>query len=213
MTRSALLLPILSGLLLCPPMASAQERPLIWEFSKSSDTSYLARLGSRLPAGRTSSMGADVRIRGPKIEDFGNPVALWGTVLLSERAQAGKRQSARVDARIDGADRKRSISVNNTFVANLPGLDAELRQDYALDHRPRNDDRLHARTSHSLRLSSPKTRTVVQLEASRTDKEAWRTRLDLEQPLRKAISIGATLEDAPGESTKSRFRASYRHTW
>ena len=214
MTRISRFLAALAVLAL-PPLspAIAGERPLIWEPSKSSDTSYSVRMGSHLPTDRASSMGAEVRMRGPNPEQFGNPVSLWGTVTLAEPPAAGDGRSTRLDARIDGHNGRRRVSLNNTLTKSLPGLDAELCQDYALDYEPLGDGRLHAQAAQSVRLSSPRTGMVLHMRTSRSDDEGWRTSIGIEQPLRNAITLTATIEDPARESRKGRFRASYRYNW
>lgn len=194
-------------------VANAGDRPLIWEFSKQSDTSYSARVGSSLPHVPEASIGADVRMRGPNPAVFDDPVSLWADLQLAERRKPQAKRSAHLNARIDGRSGRRSVSLDNTVSRRLQRLDAELSQRVTVFQEPAGDRKTRLRASQSVRLSSPATRTAVTAQASRSDSESWQTSIAVEQYLRKSIRLSASVENPGTANRAGRLGARYRYNW
>ena len=199
--------------LLVPQQAQAQERPLIWEFRKNSDTFYAARLGSRLPIGADAGMGAEIRVRGPDIAGFSHPVLWWATLTTEGGELRGAKRTTRIDLRSLGIDGSRSLSINNVFSGHLGMLDAELVQNHTFNHEPTGNGEVRIHTTRSVRVSSAHAGTVLIARASRAHDADWRTIVGVEQSFRKDIRFSATIEEPGAESRKGMFRASYSRKW
>ncbi len=193
--------------------ASAQERPLIWEFTKDSDTNYLAKIGSRLPTPHRSSLGADVRMRGPDPERFGNPVSVWVSAHLAGREQPGNSRALDVNARLEGAHGNGNVSVRNHLVRQWALFEAEVNQEVSIEFRPAEERRRYVRQSQELILKAPRTKTELHLRTARANAEQWRTTIFLMQKLRDRVELTATLEEPGRENAKSRFAARYHYQW
>ncbi len=193
--------------------ANAGDRPLIWEFSKQSDTSYSARLGSSLPRVPEASIGADIRMRGPNPAVFHDPVSLWADLQLAERSKPRAKRSAHLNARIDGRSGRRSVSLDNSVTRRLQRLDAELSQRVTVFQEPAGNHKARLRASQSVRLSSPATRTTVTARASRSDSESWQTSIAVEKYLRESIRLSASVENPGTSSRAGRLGARYRYDW
>lgn len=193
--------------------ADAGDRPLIWEFSKQSDTSYSARVGSSLPHVPEASVGADVRMRGPDPAVFGDPVSLWADLRLAEQSKPRVKRATHLKARIDGRSGKRSVSLDNSVTRRLHTLDTEFRQNLSVFQEAASNRNTRLRASQSVKLSSPATRTAVTARASRTDGESWQTSIALEQELRKSIRLAASVENPGTRNRAGRVSARYRYSW
>lgn len=207
--RTALLAAILLAGLAFP--AASQERPLIWEFTKDSDTNYLAKVGSRLPTRQRTSLGADVRVRGPDPERFGNPVSVWISAHLAGREQPGNNRALDLNARMEGAHG--NVSVRNHVFRHWALMEAEVNQEVSIEFRPAEERRRYVRQSQELILKTPATKTELHLRTARADAEAWRTTISLTQKLRDTIELTATLEEPGRENARSRFGARYHYQW
>lgn len=199
--------------LFVPQQAAAEERPLIWEFKKNSDTFYAARLGSRLPIGTEAGVGAEIRVRGPDLASFSDPVLWWATLKTEGEELPGAKRTTRIDLRAQGATGKRTLSVNNIFSRQLGTLGAEFVQNYAFDHERANNGEIRIHTTRSIKLSSAHAGTVLIARASRGHDEAWRTSVGVEQPFRKTVKLSATFEEPGTESWKGLFMATYNYNW
>lgn len=197
---------------LCLP-AAAEERPLIWEFTKDSDTNYLARIGSRLPTRHGTSLGADVRMRGPDPQRFGNPVSIWISTHLAARERPDRRQALDVNARLNGAHGTGNVSVRNHLVRHWALVEAEVNHELSVEFRPAEERRRYVRQSQEVILKAPRTRTELHLRNARADAGQWRTSIFVTQKLRERVELTATLEEPGRENAKSRFAARYHYQW
>lgn len=193
--------------------AAADDRPLIWEFSKQSDTSYSARVGSSLPRAPEASIGTEIRMRGPDPAVFDDPVSLWAALQLAERGEPAEGRSTRLNARMDGRSGRRSVSMDNSVAHRFGGLDAELRQHVTVFQDSASSRKARMRTTQSVRLSSPATRTTVTVRASRTDDETWRTGLTVDQDLRRSVRVSASVDNPGRDNRVGRISARYRYSW
>jgi hypothetical protein len=204
---AAFLMPVISV------PATADDRPLIWEFSKQSDTSYSARAGSSLPRAPEASIGTEIRMRGPDPAAFDDPVSLWATLQLAERGDPVEGRSTRLNARMDGRSGRRSVSMDNSVAHRFGRLNAELRQHITVFQEPASSRKARMRTTQSVRLSSPATRTTVTVRASRTNDETWNTSLAVDQDLRRSVRVSASIDNPGRHSRAGRITARYRYSW
>lgn len=208
---AAMLATFLSPVAFAP--AAAGDRPLIWEFSKQSDTSYSARVGSTLPHAPEASIGTEIRVRGPNPAVFGDPVSLWAALQLAEQGEPAEGRSTRLNARMDGRSGRRSVSMDNSVAHRFGRLNAELRQHITVFQEPASKRKARIRTTQSVRLSSPATRTTVTVRASRTNDETWNTSLVVDQDLRKSVRVSASVDNPGRHSRAGRISARYRYSW
>lgn len=193
--------------------AGAQERPLIWEFTRNAPAAYTARLGSRLPIGADAGMGAEIGVRGPDPTASRPPVTWWAMLKTEGTELRGTTRTTRIDLRASRFSGRRTLSVNNVLAGRLGALDARLVHDLALDHDPLGSERIDIRTTRSIRLSSLRTGGVLVARASRTERTQWVTSIGFEQPLRDAFRLSATVEHPAPHDWRGRLGASYRRSW
>lgn len=200
---------------LAAPAAQAAEKPLIWNFSKASDTDYTAQVGANIPAPWALRAGADLRVRGPDPVAGRSPVALWTAVDLPGVDERGRRIKRRLDLRLTGSDGARSVSFTGSRALDI-GTDISMAFDhvYALEDRPGTARRLRARVVHELKLTSKSRHTKVFARTAKAD-DAWRwnTSVGIEQPVREKIRLRAGVTDARRPAANGFFRASYGHKW
>lgn len=198
---------------LAPPVAGAQERPLIWEFRKNSDTFYAARFGSRLPIGAEAGIGAEISVRGPDLAGLSDPVLLWAMLKTQGEELPGAKRTTRINLRAHGIAGKRTLVVDNALSGQFGMMDAEFVQHHAFDHEPAGDGKIRIRTTRSIKLSSAHAGTTLIARASRAHDTQWRTSVGIEQPLSRTVRFSAAVEEPGTESRKGMFRASYNHRW
>ncbi|MEO3384739.1 hypothetical protein [Mesorhizobium sp. CAU 1741] len=198
---------------ICLSAARADERPLIWELAKVSDSSYAARLGSRLPTPIESRIGAEFHLRGPDPRSFDDPIALWGSLQLAERSKPGDIRTTSLDASVEGAEGNRRLALTNSFTFSLSSFDAELRQELAIDYQPQGDRQPHVQELQSIHFALPRARTEFHATATRRDRQKWVTTIAVKQPLLDGIELSATLEKPRSKARKGYLRATYSYNW
>lgn len=203
-----------AALLWCLPAQTA-EKPLIWNFSKASDTDYTARVGANIPARWGLRAGADLHVRGPDPVAMRRPVALWSVVDLPGVAEDGRKVKRRIDLRLTGADGTRSVSYTGSRAVDLgPDISMEFDHVYGLDDRPNASRRIRTRIVHELELSSKARRTKIFARAAKADEDwRWNASVGVEQPVRDGIRLRAGITDARHPATSGFLRASYAHKW
>lgn len=202
-------LALAAALSLAAPVVHADDR-LIWQFTRSSDISYLARLGGRLQTGWQSGIGADARIVGPDLRQSGNPLALWATVDIPT-AQRPAGTTTRIEARIDGGTSKRSVRVTDHSVRAFPAFDLDFDRLLFLSYDPSAG--AHAEVSQTSRVTLKRTRTSVLVRTSRNDRDPWQTRVAVEQRLREAIKLTGSIDRTADRKQTGRLRAEVNYRW
>jgi hypothetical protein len=204
-----------AALTILPPIpgAGAQERPLIWEFTRNAPAAYTARLGSRLPIGADAGMGAEIGVRGPDLMASRQPVTWWAMLKTEGTELRGTTRTTRIDLRASKLSGRRTLSVNNVLAGRLGALDTQFVHNLALDHNPAGSERVDIRTTRSIRLSSLRTGGVLVARASRTAQTQWVTSIGVEQPFRDAVRFSATVEHPGPNDWRGRLGASYSRRW
>lgn len=209
--RAAIL--AVSTALLAPHHAEAEERPLIWEFRKNSDTFYAARFGSRLPLGADAGIGAEVGMRGPDFAGFSDPVLLWARLRTEGEDLPGTKRTTRFELRSQGIAGTRRLSVENVFSGRLGLLDAEFTQNHTFHHAPSDGREIRIDAARSIRISSADAGTVLVARAARAHDAEWRTSVGVERKLNTAVKLRAGVEQPGTGNWKGMFGASYNHRW
>lgn len=185
---------------------------LIWQFSRSSDVAYVARLGSKLPTPWTSSMGTETRIVGPDLRASGNPLSLWASVEVPGLRESPAK-SSRLEARLDGRSGRRSMTIVDNATLGYGAFDLSLDRLLLLSLDPSGDAKPHAKLIQSGRVTLKRTNTAVLAQASRGDEERWRTSIAVEQKLRETITLTGSVNRLQGENQTARVRAEWRYNW
>ncbi len=208
-----LLIPgVVAALLFALSPATAQERPLIWNFTRSGESAFGARLGAHFHAPWKSSAGVDIAMGGQRIFDR-QPVTAWGAVELPgvENSARKRRTELRVTAR--GENGPRTATATHSVRTMLPGMDAEFDQTVTVRSLPGEDAHPTLRSTQTLKLTASRSRTMVTATTTASTVERRKTTVSIEQPVRDALKLRAAMEDAATRQRKGRFSATYSFKW
>lgn len=192
--------------------AAGGERPLIWNFTRSGDTAFGARVGAHLSLPWKTSTGLDIAMSGPRIFDR-EPVTAWGAVELPghDTGTFKRKTELRVTAR--GETGPRTATANHSIRTMLPHVNAELDQVVSLRGAQGNDETPVLRSVQTLKIVSVRSRTSLTASTTASSIERRRTTVGIEQPVREALKLRATVEDVAHPERKGRFSASYNFKW
>lgn len=214
------LLPVLTiavvGAALSLPVAHADdEKPgrVVWEFSKSSDVSYQARLGRYLPVPWKTSVGAEAKMAGPDPRLSGLPVALWASIELPRESTETTKRATRLDARMEARTGVRRLILSDTLTTQRSFIDLSLERRLTMSFEPREGGRPHAGAMQKGRIAIAGSGTSVIFSTSANDTGRWHNSIALEQKLRKTITLSATVNELDRSERKARFRADWKYKW
>ena len=91
----------------------ADERPLIWQPIKNSDTSYAVKLGLRLPVRLETEAGFNVGVDSSKTGEVVNtPLKFWSRIKTEDRKRPAYQMSRDIGINMDGNAGSAAISMN-----------------------------------------------------------------------------------------------------
>jgi hypothetical protein len=210
---AGLVLGVLSG------AARADDRPLIWQPIKNSDTSYAVKLGLRLPTRLEPQAGFDLGVdasKGGAIVD--TPLRFWTTIKTADAKQPGYQMRRDIGVNYDGIAGSAAISVNyyEKQIAT-PTYNLEHQSSYALRYDGLQGDWTGLEASQSLKLRRHETGTAFIASAnSAAGFSTFGAGLGLEQQLGKNITVSGNLNRSftdPGADTIASVNANYSYRW
>lgn len=195
----------------------ADEKPLIWQPSRNSDTSYTARIGVRMPTVLAPAAGIEM---GVVASDTGalvdTPMAAWGDVQLREVRTAASTLTRKAGARIDPRTGSTSLTMNyyEKYIAT-PTMDIERRSAYSVRYIGADAQWKGLEANHSLRLSRARTGSSAVATASTVDMFSDMTfGVGLEQKLGQNLTVKALVREHLGANDRSAtVRADYSFRW
>jgi hypothetical protein len=197
---------------------SANEKPLIWQPTKNSETSYTARIGVRMPTVLAPAAGIEMgMVASSETGAFVDaPMAAWGNVQLREVKTTASTRTRRAGARLNPVNGSASLTMNyyEKHIAT-PTLDIERRSDYVVRYNGVEQEWKGLEANHSLRLSRAKTGSSAVATASSADMFSdMKIGVGLEQKLGDHLTVKALVEDRLGAHDRSAtVRADYRFRW
>lgn len=197
--------------------AVADERPLIWQPARNSDTSYTARIGARMPTSFSPAAGVEL---GMVTSDSGAlvdmPMAAWSDVTLREDATAASTTSRAAGARFEPRRGNASLTLNyyEKYIAT-PAIDIERRNAYSVRYDGSDARWKGMEASQSIRVSQVRSGTSAFVKASAADGfEAISLNVGLEQKLGENFSFTASARRRSHADERSvAMRANYSFRW
>lgn len=197
--------------------AAADERPLIWQPAKNSETSYTTRIGARMPTLLAPAAGVELGVvtsDGGALVD--TPMAAWSDVKLRERHTAGSTVSRTAGARFDPRHGNARLTLNyyEKYIAT-PLIDIERRAGYSVRYDGAAAEWQGMEASQSLRVSQVRSRTSAFAKASASDGfETISLNVGLEQKLGQHFSFTASARERFDTDERSAtIRADYLFRW
>jgi hypothetical protein len=195
---------------------SAADKPLIWQPTKNSDTSYRVKLGLRLPMELEPEAGLDLGLdttaSGAAVS---TPVILWSHF----KAQSIQRPAYEIDRNVgfevDRNAATATISVNayEKRIATST-IDVEREGRVAVRYDAAAQQWAGVNVSQSVRIAKSDTGTAVVVRASATESFSRAgAGFGLEQKIGPHMTLSGTVDGSSDSSAAASFNASYRFTW
>jgi hypothetical protein len=210
---AGLVLGVLSG------AARADERPLIWQPIKNSDTSYAVKLGLRISSPLEPQAGFDLGVDASKAGAvLDTPLRFWTSVKTADEKRPGYQMRRDIGVNYDGIAGSAAISMNyyEKQIAT-PAYNLEHQSTYALRYDGLQGDWTGIEASQSLKLRRHETGTAFIASANSAESfSTFGAGLGLEQQLGKNITVSGNLNRSftdPGADTIASVNASYNYKW
>lgn len=192
--------------------APAGEKPLIWDFTRSGEAAFGARVGAHLSTPWKSSAGIDVAMSGPRI--FGKePITAWGSVELPGRDTGAFRRHTELRVSARGESGPRTATISHSVRTMLPGVDAELDQVVTVRSIPHDHEGPVLRSTQTLKFTAVRSRTILTARTTASSTEKRKTTFGMEQPISDALRLHATVEQPAQKQRKGRVSATYSFKW
>lgn len=195
----------------------AADRPLIWQPTRNSDTSYSVKLGMQLPTRLEAEAGISLGMtaaKGGALID--TPVRFWSNFVTSKVKTAASQRRPGVGLDLDGNTGGAVISMNyyEKDIAT-PSLDLERNSSYTMRYDGVSGEWTGIDANQSVRLTHGSTGTALIGRASASDSFATvGAGIGLEQQIGEYMTVTGSLDsstDAPDPVTS--VKARYSFTW
>jgi hypothetical protein len=214
--------PAAAGLALCIALTTsagvvhADERPLIWQPTKNSATSYAARLGVRLPVEYQPKMGVDVAMdtnTGGGLVD--TPVKFWTSVKMGSIERPAYEMNRDIGVDIDGNAGSAAISISSQVKAIASAtFDIERDSAYSVHYDGATQEWTGLDASQQLRFSRTGTGTAFIMRASATDNfKTAGAGIGLEQKLGDHITLTGSYDRSSNADAVASINANYAWKW
>jgi hypothetical protein len=197
--------------------AQADEKPLIWQPIKNSETSYSVKLGMKLPTELEPQAGFDVGMdttTGGHVVD--TPVTFWSSIKTRDAKRPGYQMRRDLGFSMTAADNSAAITMNayEKQIAT-PSLDLEREGAYALRYDGVQQSWTGIDVSQALKLRRSATGTALTASANGVNSfDSISAALGLEQQLGDHITlsgqVGRSFTSADNVAT---VNASYSYSW
>jgi len=154
-TFAAGLAALMSAAFWAPGSAFADDKPLIWKPSKTSDTSYSVKLGLKLPSRLEPeagvSMGVNTTKSGAPVD---TPIKFWSNFTAEKIEMPAYQMNRGVGVNFDGSSGSAAITMNyyEKEIAT-PTIDIERRSSYGMRYDGASGEWCGVDASQSVRLS------------------------------------------------------------
>ncbi len=213
-------LAIASGVLLAAFTSSssrADERPLIWQPIKNSDTSYSVKLGLRLPVRLETEAGFNVGVDSSKTGEVVNtPLKFWSRIKTVDRKRPASQMSRYIGVNMDGNAGSAAITMNyyEKQIAT-PEFNLERQATYVVRYDGTQKDWTGLDASQSIKLRQRETGTAFVAVANGTANfSAVAASFGIEQPLGENITLSGNVNrNFTDATTISSVNARYSYKW
>ncbi|MBW6420100.1 hypothetical protein KX729_01425 [Rhizobium sp. XQZ8] len=196
---------------------SAAERPLIWQPTKNSDTSYSIRLGMQLPTRLEAEAGISFGMNATKGgAPIDTPIRFWSSFVTSKVKTTVSEMRRGVGLDFDGNTGSAAISMNyyeKEFAT--PSLDLERNSSYTMRYDGVSGEWAGIDANQSVRLTHGSTGTSLMGRASASDSFATiGAGIGLEQQIGEYMTVTGSLDSSMDASDPvTSVKARYSFTW
>ncbi|MBB4347399.1 MULTISPECIES: hypothetical protein [Rhizobiaceae] len=195
----------------------ADERPLIWQPIKNSDTSYAVKLGLRLPVRLETEAGFNVGVDSSKTGEVVNtPLKFWSRIKTEDRKRPAYQMSRDIGINMDGNAGSAAISMNyyEKQIAT-PTFNLERQSSYVVRYDGVQKDWAGLDASQSIKLRQRESGTAfVAVANGSANFSAVAASFGIEQPLGENITLsGSVNRNFTDATTVSSVNASYSYKW
>jgi hypothetical protein len=213
-------LAIAGGVLLAAGVSSASradERPLIWQPIKNSDTSYAVKLGLRLPVRLETEAGFNFGVDSSKAGEVVNtPLKFWSRIKTADTKRPAYQMSRDIGINMDGIAGSAAITMNyyEKQIAT-PTFNLERQATYAVRYDGAQKDWTGLDASQSIKLRQRETRTAFVAVANGTANfSTIGASFGIEQPVGQNITLsGQVNRNFTDATTVSSVNARYSYSW
>jgi hypothetical protein len=196
--------------------ASASDGLLIWSPSKSSDTSYNARLGLRMPGWSPAAAGVDVGVRSAvKGGPVDVPVNLWGRVTAQSEQTPAQSLLREINLRANAetGDAVAEMSERDREIVSSD-LDLEMTRTITLRYDSAEEAWDGVEMHQAVTWSDPVDGLSLTARLGALDSfKRVGAGITVEQRLADAVSLSARIGKAAGADLTAGIRARYSVTW
>lgn len=213
-------LAVISGVSLAVLFSSASwadERPLIWQPIKNSDTSYSVKLGLRLPVRLETEAGFNVGVDSSKTgEVLNTPLKFWSRIKTADTKRPAYRMSRDIRVNMDGNAGNAAISMNyyEKQIAT-PTFNMEREAVYVVRYDGAQKNWTGLDTSQTIKLRQRETGTAfVAVANGSANFSAVGASFGIEQPVGENITLsGHVNRNFTDAVTVSTVNARYSYKW
>lgn len=197
--------------------AVADDRPLIWQPIKNSDTSYAVKLGLRLPMRLEPEAGFNVGVDATKGGDVvETPLKFWSRIKTADTKRPAYQMRRDVGVNLDSVAESAAISMNyyEKHIAT-PTYNVERQSSYTVHYDGIQGSWTGVDANQSIKFRRPDTGTAFIASASSVNSfESFGASLGIEQQLGKNIIVSGNLNRSFSDAdTIASVNASYSYKW
>ena len=195
---------------------SAEEPLLIWAPSKSSDTSYTARMGLRIPGWTAASAGVDMGVTsavvGGPVE---TPLKLWGRLRAEALQTPASKLNRDVDFTLNALTGSAAAQMTYADKEILTSdLDLEISRKYALRYDGTAQSWSGLDVNQALKLSYGDTGSAILVKAGAIDSfKRLGGGIAFEQKLGDQFTVTGEINRAAGGDPAAKVNARYFFRW
>ncbi len=207
---------VLIAAAMCSP-SHAEDRPLIWQPIKNSDTSYSVKLGMKLPMRLEPQAGFNVGVNASetgKVVD--TPLRFWTSIKAADAKRPAYQMTRDIGVDMDGRAGSAAISMNyyEKHIAT-PAINIERQANYAVRYDGVSKDWTGLDASQSIKLRRRETGTAFIATASSAGSfTTVGASVGIEQQLGDNITVsGQVNRSFTDANTVSSLNARYSYRW
>jgi hypothetical protein len=199
-------------------IARSDERPLIWQPIKNSNTSYAVKLGLRLPTRLEPEAGFDLGVntteKGGRVVD--TPLVFWSRIKAVSITRPAYEMSRDIGVNLDGMAGSATISMNyyEKQIAT-PSFNVERHSTYAMHYSGEQGDWTGLEASQSIKLRRTATGTAFSASANSAGGfDTFGAGLGIEQKLGENITLSGSVNRSFSDAdTVASVNANYSFKW
>jgi hypothetical protein len=198
-------------------LARADDRPLIWQPIKNSDTSYSVKLGMRLPMRLEPEAGFNIGVDASKTgEVVDTPLKFWSRIKTADSKRAASQTSRDIGIDLDSLAESAAISMNyyEKQIAT-PTYNVERQSTYTVRYDGAQRSWAGLDANQSIKFGRPDIGTAFVASANSVNSfESFGASLGIEQQLGDNVTLSGNLNRSfSDKDTIASVNANYSYKW